>query len=265
MEQDTSKSLRRAFAILDCFSYDTPELGVRQIARKINFSPSTTGRLLQAMKHLGVLRQNPMTHSYSLGAKVLYWAGVYSAGLDVRQKALPVMLELQRLTMETISLYVLEGDERVCVERLESPQSVRIIARIGRRLPLYAGSAGKVFLAFLPVERRDQILHRTQLVPLTPSTIVDPAVLQMEIEKIRRQGYGVSHGEWIADAAGVSAPVFDAGGEIAAALTISGPIQRFTQENVSKYVSLVVEGAKKISFELGYQSEAQASVLQKVG
>ena len=161
METEKSKSLQRIVAILDCFSYDRPELGVREIARSIDFSSSTTGRLLQAMKEIGLLQQNPLNQTYSLGGKVLAWAGVYSSTLDVRNAALSSIQELHRVTRETISLYVLEGNERVCVERLESNQNVRIVARLGRRVPLYAGSAGKVFLAFLPPARRDAILKAT--------------------------------------------------------------------------------------------------------
>lgn len=265
MPTDKMQTLKRAIALLDCFGIDQPELGVREAARLINLSSSTTGRLLAALKECGVLSQNPTTHLYSLGGKVLSWAGVYTASLDVRNKALPALEELWRNTQETISLYVLEGNERVCVERMESPQNVRIVARVGRRLPLYAGSAGKVFLAFLPPARRDQILDETRFEPLTPRTIVNRFELLTELEKIRQQGYAVSYGEWILDAAGVAAPIFDQHGEIAAALTISGPAQRFTAEKVAEYSCEVKRVAAQISFEMGYSGdrvpvEAQASV-----
>jgi DNA-binding IclR family transcriptional regulator len=148
MDNDEPKTLQRMVEILDCFSYDRPELGVREIARKIGYSSSTTGRLLQAMKELHILCSKTHQPCYSLGGKVLAWAGVYSASLDVRNAALPYIQELHRVTHETISLYVLEGTERVCVERLESPQNVRIIARLGRRRTPLRRICGQGFFGF---------------------------------------------------------------------------------------------------------------------
>ena len=175
-------------ALLDCFTIQQPELGVREAARLLKLSSSTTGRLLVAMKEAGLLTQNPQTRSYRLGGKVLAWAGCFAAAIDLREQALPSIQELHRTTQETISLYVMEGDERMCVERMESSHNVRIVARVGRRLPLYAGSAGKLFLAFLPEERREEILRATDYKPLTPYTITDPQVLRGELVNIRQAG-----------------------------------------------------------------------------
>jgi IclR family transcriptional regulator, KDG regulon repressor len=251
---NTSKSttLQRAVSLLNCFTQDEPELGVREIARKVGLSSSTTGRILANLKDLGLLSQNPDTHGYLLGGKVLAWAGVYTATLDVHNRALPYMHELHHTTQETISLYVMEENDRVCVERIESPQNVRIIARIGRRLPLYAGSAGKVFLAYLSPARRKAILDSTVFTPFTPNTFVDRPLLEEEIKKIAKKGYAVSSGEWVQDASGVAAPIFDQWDEIVAVLTISGPTQRFNDENVEKYIAEVTQAAEKISSEMGF-------------
>jgi DNA-binding IclR family transcriptional regulator len=252
MPSDTPQMLNRAIALLDCFTPERPTLGVREAARIIHLSTSTTGRLMAAMKDLGILSQDPTTRMYSMGGKVLAWAGVYTTLLDVRNQALPAMETFYKETRETISLYVVEGNERVCVERMESTHSVRVTARVGRRLPLYAGSAGKLFLAFLPQTQAEEVLRTTHLIPLTPYTICDPEVLRAEMEKIRLQGYASSQGEWEADASGVAAPIFDASGTIAAALTISGPTPRFTPEIVSRYIDLVVRVAYQISRQIGY-------------
>ncbi len=252
---DKFNTLHRVVALLDCFSQDRPDLGVREAARMVGLSSSTAGRLMAAMKDIGLLNQNSTTRTYSLGGKVLSWAGVYTANLDVRKLALPLMEQLHQESRETISLYVLEGNERVCVERLESPHNVRIVARIGRRLPLFAGSAGKVFLAFVSISRRKALLDSMTLEPLTPRTIAQRDVLEAELDKIRALGYAVSYGEWILEASGVAAPVYNQDGEVAAALTISGPTQRFTEENTEKYSRMVTRVAHEISREMGYTGD----------
>jgi len=254
MLTDKAQSLNRAIRILDCFTQEKPELGVREVARMVELSSSATGRLMLAMRDMGILTQNPHTRTYRLGARVLTWAGIYLTTSDVRNVALPSLQELHRLTNETISLYVLDGKERVCVERLESPHNVRIVARIGRRLPLYAGSAGKVLLAFLPDKRCEEIIGSTDLVPLTQKTIVDNEALHTELQQIRSQGYAVSKGEWLLDASGVAAPVFDQSGEVIAAVTISGPSQRFTDDVLPAYIQHTNRVARQISTQMGYRT-----------
>ena len=249
---DKNQSLERLIAILDCFTLETPVMGVREAARKANLSSSTAGRLMAAMRDLGILNQDPETLAYMMGSRVLAWAGIYTVTSDVRSLSLPVMVRLQEQTRETISLYVMEGNDRVCVERLESLETVRIVARVGRRIPLYAGSAGKVFLAYLPESRRDEILAVIKLVPMTKRTITDLAELKTNLNKILRQGYAVSKGEWVLEASGVAAPIFDQFGRISAALTISGPSQRFTEEKIHEIAALLKPAVEEISHELGY-------------
>ena len=254
MPAEQLQTLRRAIAVLDCFTHEGTELGVREVARKVNLSSSATGRLLSALKELGILSQNPETRTYSMGAKVLSWAGVYNATLDVRNRSLPFLQELHQSTSETISLYVLEGNERVCVERIESTQSIRMVTRIGRRLPLYAGSAGKAILAFLPPERQEEIIDGLPLEPFTPKTLIDPAALRKELKKVRTQGIAVSFGEWIADAAGVAAPVFNQDGKVIGAISISGPSSRFNKEAVAQFSAEVKRFAGLISHRMGYEN-----------
>ena len=206
------------------------------------------------LKETGILNQDSETHLYMMGSKVLAWAGIYTVTSDVRTAALPVMVRLQEQTRETISLYVLEGHERVCVERLESPETVRIVARVGRRIPLYAGSAGKVFLAFMSENNRESILREIDLVAMTEQTITDSDVLRANLDQIYRRGFAVSRGEWIIDASGTAAPIFDQRGQIAAAISISGPRQRFTDEKIKEMADLLIKEAAQISFNLGYYS-----------
>ena len=252
MKNDKVQTLDRAIQILDCYTIDQYELGVREVARLTGLSSSVCGRLMGALKESGILVQNSTTREYSIGPKPLLWAEIYSVNLDIRNVALPYINELLLKTQETISLYILDGDERLCVERMESAQNVRIVARIGRRLPLFAGSAGKVLLAFLPAHRRDEILKNTDFKPFTEKTIVNKDFLQKELVIIREKGYAYSDGEWVLDAAGIAAPIFDHKGNIIAALTVSGPSNRFTLDAISKHTESVLRSAERISNDMGY-------------
>ncbi len=263
MENDEKGVLAHICAILDCFNIDRPEVGVREAARITGLTTSTVGRLMTSLKEREILSQNPITRSYTLGIRLLTWTGVYLTALDIRTIAQPVMTELQQITQETISLYVLDGHDRVCVERLESPQTVRIVARLGRRLPLYAGSAGKAILAFLPEAKIREVIETSALAPFTARTITDPSVLRSELEKVHLKGYAFSHGEWITDASGVAAPLFGSSREVIGALTISGPSQRFTKETIEKYAREVVSAAQEVSRQMGYSYFQSSNSLRK--
>jgi DNA-binding IclR family transcriptional regulator len=256
MENERIQTIDRFIKIMDCFSIDQNDLGVREVSRLTGLSTSVCGRMMLALRDQGLLVQNPETRTYSVGPKSLRWAEIYTTNLDIRNVALPVLHELLHETKETISLYILEGDERLCVERIESAQNVRIVARIGRRLPLYAGSAGKVLLAYLPEKRQDEILSRSPLIPFTSKTMTDVQLIKAELKKIKQQGYAFSDGEWVEDAAGIAAPIFDMKGDIQAALTVSGPTYRFTDEKISFYKKILLDAAERISNDLGYIGSA---------
>lgn len=159
MASGKTKSLVRAVEILDCFRSDAPELGVSEIARKLHMSRSTVGRLLATMRSLRILSQNGETRRYMLGPKVLAWSAVHGGLLDIREKSRAALEELHRLTRETASLYLLDGNERVCIDRIESRNPERVLSSPGERMPLHAGAGGKVLLAFMTPERRAQILE----------------------------------------------------------------------------------------------------------
>jgi IclR family KDG regulon transcriptional repressor len=249
MPSDSTKVLSHMIAILNCFSMTRPELGVREVARLANLSSSTAGRLMGEMKEAGLLKQNINNREYSLGSRVLDWASVYLAQLNIRTVSSPYMEDVRRTTGETVTLYILDGNDRLCVERMESQHSIRMVTRVGNRLPLYAGSAGKAILAFLSPERQDEYLTTVMFKPLTSQTITDAVSLKAELEKVR---FAASYGEWLLEASGVAAPIFRAGGQVIGALSISGPASRFTELLVAGYAQEVVRVTRQISQLMGY-------------
>ncbi len=243
-------SVVKAIAVLDCFDAEHPQLGVREVARKLRLSTSTAGRLLATLHHAGLLSQDPATRLYHMGSKVLNWSSVFTEGLDLRSKARPIMEELHRITRETVNLYILEGTDRVCIDNIESPHRVRVIVHIGEHMPLHAGSAGKAILAFAQQSLIDEVLANP-LQRMTRNTITRPKALLSELASIRRVGYAISHGERFTDALGLAAPIFDATSNVVAALNVAGPRLRFTDAEAEKYAPKVMHFAHEISIALG--------------
>ncbi len=247
--------ISRIFALLDCFTIDHPELGVREAARRMEISSSACGRLMSVLRDEGVLIQNPENRLYSLGGRVLRWAGVYISSSDLCSKALPYMRQLSDETNETISLYVVEGNERVCAERLESRQNIRIVESIGQRLKLYAGSGGRAILAFMDPDEIERILEIAAQEIQTNDVPAELLKIREHLEKVRGKGYALSHGQWLTGASGIAAPIFGGKGSPIGSVSISGPSDRFRDdETIRRYAELLLSAMNKLSVEMGYSA-----------
>ena len=251
-ELEVVDAVDRALAILECFSTDRPELGISEISRELGMHKSTVFRSLTSLEVRGLVSKDPRTRRYTVGAKILKPAGAYLSTLDVREKAKPFMEELRSRTKETISLYVPAGDRCVCIERLESPLEVRRVIKVGDQVPLYLGSVGKVVLAFMPVSIQRQLLSQLFGGGKAERPPVDPDALEAELSQIRQQGFAVSHEERVAQVSSASAPIFDASGEVAAALSVSGPAIRFDHGRAGEYACLVAKAAEEVSNLMGF-------------
>lgn len=236
--------VRRIFSVLDIFSAARPEIGVREAARLIDLSPSTCGRLFLILRDEGVLKQDPFSRQYRLSGRVLHWANSYRSGSPLNDLALPYMRTLFEQTDETVSLYRLEADHRVCIHQIESGRSVRIVESVGQAFELYIGSGGRAILAYLPEERIESILRSAEQ---RTGVSVDRAMLRGQLESVRDYGYAVSHGESTADASGVAIPVFDESGGAIGSISVSGPTSRF--ENPTR-LREIVEALEKVSRDL---------------
>jgi len=253
MKTGQDSHINRIFSLLDCFSIKQPELGVREAARLLGISSSASGRLLSSLRNEGVLIQNPESRTYSLGGRVIRWAGIYNSTSDLSVYALPYMKKILDETDETVSLYVVEGNERICIERLESRQNVRIVEKIGQRLKLYAGSGGRAILAFMEKSEIERILKvaSEEMDPMQASVKIKQIREQLEV--VRQTGYAISHGEWLTEASGIASPVFNDKGIPIGSVSISGPSQRFQDEQkMQDYARLLRNYMMKISSDLGY-------------
>jgi DNA-binding IclR family transcriptional regulator len=245
------KSLKSALDILDIFTSDTPEQGVMEISRKLLMNKSKVSRILSSFADRKILIKSESNQKYRLGSKVLELATVYLSKRNLKTMALPYLEALNRDTNETVAVFILEGKDRVCLDRIESTQEVRMSIKPGDHHPLHAGAAGKLILAFLSEEKRKELIEK-KLTHFTKYTITSKRKLRKELAKIRKQAFAISIQERVSFGAAVAAPIKDYSGELIGALSVVGPAMRFTPEKVMKFVTLAKANANKISQQLGY-------------
>jgi DNA-binding IclR family transcriptional regulator len=253
-EATVIRSVDRAVAILDLLAVEGWRTGA-EVARALGVHRSTALRLLGTLERHGLVERDPRTAKYRLGRRLAQLASSVRGEVDLRQAARPVCEALARSLGETVTLDVLDGDEIVPVEQASGSTSVVSVNWLGTRSPVHCTASGKVILAFAPPALRDVILARP-LERRTQRTITDPAELEAQLRAIREAGYGRTFEELEVGLNAVAAPVRSAGGEVIAALDVSGPAHRITTPGRAALVNRTREAADDLSHRLGYRRSA---------
>lgn len=236
--------LAKVARILEVFEQDGPELSGAQVCRATGLPSSTIGRLLANLAHLGFLERCD-DNSYQPGPRLLFWGSPSARDRQLTQIAQPLLDRLRDETGETALLFVRDGDLRVPVALAPTRHVVAYSVAVGQMMPLHAGSAGRVLLAY-DEETLARVL--TGCLPrYSATTVTDPEELRRSLAEVRRAGIAKSDEERMTGVAGVSAPVFGPDRTIRAAVGVAGPRQRFTAANVAQWTPLVIQAGQSIS------------------
>jgi len=246
-------SVQRCLRLLSLFAQASDGLSASEVAKQSGLPVSTVHRFLANLENAGFLAY-ASTGKYHLGISSFSIGHAALAQLDIRRLSLPYLQALNRKTRETIHLTVRNGFSAVYVEKLDSPEKLRIFSHIGASVPLYCTAVGKVMLAYLPQEELDGILQQTELRRLTPSTISDPGELRRHLQRVRKNGYAFDLEEHEAHIRCVAAPIWDPCGAVNASLSLTAPVVRMALPRLRELAPLIQEAGLRISKELGYQA-----------
>ena len=169
------------------------------------------------------------------------------------------MRNLLDLTQETIHLVQLEETEGVYVDKLDTPQPIGLMSRVGKRILLHSTAAGKAILAYLPESRVRAIVNRMGLEPQTPNTITSYARMLEALNEIRKRGCAIDDNENRLGVVCIGAPILDYQGWATGAISISAPANRMTASQAERYAPDLLTAAFKVSSALGYQPDARIS------
>jgi DNA-binding IclR family transcriptional regulator len=208
------------------------------IAEETGLPRGTAHRLIRALEAHGFLAHYG-GFGYRLGPDLLRLANRAARELPLREAAHPVLERLARATGESAQLYVRSGDVRVCVDAVESGNELRTIVPVGAALPLFAGSAAKVFLAHAVDPER--WIRRSE----------DPDRFGRDVDLVGSRGWASSSGERQAGVGSVSAPILDQNGALVGVVSVSGPVSRMGRTNARRYAPAVTDAARSIERALG--------------
>ncbi|WP_425148711.1 IclR family transcriptional regulator [Deinococcus sp.] len=246
------QSAATTLEVLLAFGHPPYRFTPSEVAQQLQIDRNQAFRCLRTLQHVGFIQQDE-GERFMLTALVQQLAGAAQGQPSLARASKAVMDELSQSTGETVNLFALEGLEALCVDSREGLRPVRLAPSLAERRPLHAGACPKAMLAALPPELQAQVFEALAGLPrYTPATQLDAAALSDELQLICRRGYAVSDLDVDEEARGVGAAIFGAGGEVLGAVSIGGPASRMGTAQVELLGARIVEAARLISRQLGF-------------
>jgi DNA-binding IclR family transcriptional regulator len=230
-------AVERALSILNAFNDRDQKVTLAELSSRTGLYKSTVLRLAKSLERFGYLRRSD-EGTYWLGAHVLHLGSLYQRHFRTAEFVPPVLRKLAEELKEGASFYVRDGDERVCLHRIDSTRAVRDSVHEGDRLPLAVGASGRVISAFT-------------------------GAVGARHEQIRQDMYAASYGERDPETAAVACPVFRVQQQFAGALSISGPKYRIEALGVERVLPVLFRYAGELTRILGGNPDVLANTRGK--
>jgi IclR family KDG regulon transcriptional repressor len=246
------KSVSRALDIIDIVSSKKDGLGVTEIAKQMDINKSSVYRILSTLVQYGYMEQDEETSRYKLGYKFLEMSSKLLESIDLRKEAKPYLQELEKETNEVIHLVVYDQGEVIYIEKLEGTETLRMHSKVGKRAPMHCTAVGKAILAHLPFNVVLDILERKGMPRHTDKTITDKDEFLKELAQVKQKGYALDLEENEYGIRCIAVPIFDHVGKVIAAVSLSGPTIRMTDERIEQLQARMRQIGKQISARLGY-------------
>jgi len=245
-------SLAKACRVLEIFDSQEPELNLSEIAKRADLDAGTAHRFVRTLVSLGYLQQADGAKRYRLGLKVIDLGFNAVSRMDVHFLSSPILRSLVGGVIEAASVGILSGAEIIYIGRVQAGLNPLGVSRgIGSRIPAYCSAIGQAILAFLPQDRRLQILKSDRRPKFTPQTLVTVAEIEERLAQVREQGYALCDQELIPGVRALAAPITDRNGYPHASLSVGASSFPFTVEEFVAYSApRVVEGARQLSVAL---------------
>jgi IclR family acetate operon transcriptional repressor len=242
--------LNKALDILEALVAAGESVGLTELSRAAGINKATAHRILTTLEARGFLAREPDSRRYVPGSRLVAMATAVTAGTDLVQAALPVLESLRKEFGETVNLGVVVNDAVEYLYIIEADHGLRMAARPGAKDWVHSTALGKAVLARMDLGDIDELLARIDLHRLTPNTITDRILLRKELSQIQSRGYAIDEEENELGARCIAAPIVDASGTSVAALSISGPMARVTEELVPVIGQRLVTSAAALGGQL---------------
>ncbi len=245
------QSLSRALTLLERIAASETGITLSDLAQQVGLAASTTHRLLNTLEQHGFAALDADRGVWFVGVKAFTVGNAFLADRDVVGIARPFMRRLMERSGESVNLAILDDGEVVFLAQIQCREMMRMLVRLGGRAPVHASGAGKCLLAALPDADVRRALARTGLRRYTDNTIDSQAALAADLARVRERGFAFDNEEHAVGLRCVAATLHDEHGDAVAAISLSGPRARMTDERIHRLGRLVVDTANDITRAMG--------------
>lgn len=247
------QAVSHALDLLEQFHDDVDELGVTELSKRLKLHKNNVFRLLATLESRGYIEQNRTTESYRLGLKALELGQTFIKQMGLLRQARPILDRMVEESDETSYVAIFKENHIVYLDVAETSLTVRVVSRVGSRLPAYCTASGKVHLAFMSEEELEATLAEQNFVQHTPTTLTSLDKLKAELEQIRANGYAVDNEELDLGVRCVAAPIRDYTRRIVGAVSVSGPNMRLDDKRLNdELVPMILRAGEDLSTRLGF-------------
>jgi IclR family transcriptional regulator, KDG regulon repressor len=242
-----------ALQIMEHVATQNEAIGVTTLAEHFQTNKSKIFRHLKTLAQQGYIVQDEASERYRIGARLIALGHAISDNVDVVREARVVMRKVRNALNHSVVLSLLDrgGVRVVTVE--SGTSAVEITVKPGSLMDYHSSAQGKVALAFGAETLRKQVLDGV-LPAHTPSTLTDPGALGRELERIRKQGWGMAPNEAVTGLNALAAPIFDASGALVGTVAIVDSVQFIGNKPTKLHIETMVAAGQSISESIGFKT-----------
>ncbi|MDF2234382.1 IclR family transcriptional regulator C-terminal domain-containing protein [Albimonas sp. CAU 1670] len=245
------RAITRAVSVMRALSESADGLTLSETAAQSGLAASTAHRILTTLESERFVRFETASGCWHVGVAAFTVGAAFARTRDVIVLAKPYMRRLMETTGETANIFLESGGEIVCMGQVESRHAMRALTRVGGRTKMHWSAAGKAILAQMRPERARRVLEEQGMPRATARTLTEPAALAAELEKIRTEGVAVDDEEHADGLRCVGSAVLSENGTAAAAISVSGPRSRITDERLDQLRDAVGRIVSEVTREYG--------------
>jgi DNA-binding IclR family transcriptional regulator len=247
--QHRNQAVDRALEILRLLAAEPQTASA--VARSLDVHRSTGLRLLQTLERQSFVHRE-LDGRYRLGSTIFILATAALEELDIRRVAAPHLARLNRECGETVHLGIWEDGAVIYIDKLEGSAPVRMWSRVGKQALLHCTGVAKAILAFRPEDERRRVAASIHYTHHTPRTLTTSEALLTDLDGVRERGYAIDDSEHEEMIHCLAAPIRDAAGSVAAAVSLASPVRPMTE--LMPFVPLLLDTTGAISRELGWSA-----------
>ena len=257
----TVPAIDRALRLLEILSTSPEGRSLAQLAEDLRVPKSSLFRILYTLQQHTIVNEDRERKLFTLGMRLLDWGHAALSRIDLKSIAHPHLLKLAHETRESFYLAILDQDEVVLIDHVDTPEVWKMVTRLGTRSPVHCTATGLILIADLEEQDVEGIISRRGLKRFTGTTITTRVKLLKRLKEIRQKGFSIVDGEYKEELCAIAVPVRDHSGRVVSSLMTAIPSERYkkNKKHALELLKVLQRQSTIISKRIGHDESKRKS------